>query len=594
MKKIVLIKQRIQAAQDRQKSYADLKRKLMEFEVGDKVMLKVSPWKRVVRFGKRGKLNPRYVRPFKVLAKVGKVAYWLELPQELSRVHHTFHVSNLKKCYADEPLVMSLEGIHVDDKLQFVKEPVEIIEREIKRLNHSQIPLVKVRWNFRKVASGGWPFVSTVPSLLTHFFASLTLDSARSCVMHSVSFTQRKISSIPTVLGWGGSISPEGFLPPILLVVVVIITIVIVAIVGVVIVFLIIMVVIVVGGGVSSILKLSFMIIDESNIAFCTFEIERLAAHKLLSINPLYVNIVSFGVDATEDFKKNMLREDMHYHVVRIIDADDLEEMDLKWQMAMLTVRVRRFLQRTERYLGANGPTSIGFDMSKVKCYNCHKKGHFVSECRSPKDTRRTGAAEPQRRNVPVETSTSNALVSQCDGLRDNALVDLRQNLEKAEQERDDLKLKLEKFQTSSKNLSQLLARETNDKTRLGYNTQAFTRSMFDCDDYFISESDDNFPPSPIYDRYQSGDGYHDFPPPYSRTFMPPKLDLVFHNASDINETVHTAFNVKLSPTKPDNDLSHAHRPSTPIIEDWVSDSKDESATKIPQNVLVLFSLLNK
>ncbi|GJZ08285.1 putative reverse transcriptase domain-containing protein [Tanacetum coccineum] len=131
-KKIVLIKQRIQAAQDRQKSYADLKRKPMEFEVGDRVMLKVSPWKGVVRFGKRGKLNPRYVGPFKVLAKVGKVAYRLELPQELSRVHHTFHVSNLKKCYADEPLAMPLGGIHVDDKLQFVEEPVEIVEWEIK------------------------------------------------------------------------------------------------------------------------------------------------------------------------------------------------------------------------------------------------------------------------------------------------------------------------------------------------------------------------------------------------------------------------------------------------------------------------------
>nr|GFC93942.1 putative reverse transcriptase domain-containing protein [Tanacetum cinerariifolium] len=90
----------------------------MEFEIRDRVMLKVSPWKGVVRFEKRGKLNPRYVRPFKVLAKVGKVAYKLELPQELSRVHHTFHVSNLKKCYSDEPLVMPLEGVHIDDTLQ--------------------------------------------------------------------------------------------------------------------------------------------------------------------------------------------------------------------------------------------------------------------------------------------------------------------------------------------------------------------------------------------------------------------------------------------------------------------------------------------
>nr|GEX25143.1 putative reverse transcriptase domain-containing protein [Tanacetum cinerariifolium] len=109
-----------------------VKRKPMEFEVGDRVMLRVSPWKGVVRFSKRGKLNPRYVRPFKVLAKVGDVAYKLELPQELSKVNHTFHVSNLKKCYADEPLAMPLEGIRVDDKIQFVKEPVEVMERDIK------------------------------------------------------------------------------------------------------------------------------------------------------------------------------------------------------------------------------------------------------------------------------------------------------------------------------------------------------------------------------------------------------------------------------------------------------------------------------
>ncbi|GJX83608.1 putative reverse transcriptase domain-containing protein, partial [Tanacetum coccineum] len=115
--KIVQIKQRMQAARDRQKSYADLKRKPMEFQVGDKVMLKVSPWKGVVRFGKRGKLNPRYVGPFKVLEKVGSVAYKLELPQELNRVHNIFHVSNLKKCNADEPLAVPLDGLHFDDKL---------------------------------------------------------------------------------------------------------------------------------------------------------------------------------------------------------------------------------------------------------------------------------------------------------------------------------------------------------------------------------------------------------------------------------------------------------------------------------------------
>ncbi|GKF87805.1 hypothetical protein Tco_0258682, partial [Tanacetum coccineum] len=120
----------MQAARNRQKSYADLKRKPMEFQVRDKVMLKVLPWKGVVRFGKQGKLNLRYVGPFKVLEKVGSVAYKLELPQEKSRVHNTFHVSNLKKCYADEPLVVPLDGLHFDDKLQFVEEPVEIMDRE--------------------------------------------------------------------------------------------------------------------------------------------------------------------------------------------------------------------------------------------------------------------------------------------------------------------------------------------------------------------------------------------------------------------------------------------------------------------------------
>ncbi|GJS32037.1 putative reverse transcriptase domain-containing protein [Tanacetum coccineum] len=142
--RIIQIKQRIQTARDRQKSYADLKHKPMEFQVGDKVMLKVSPWKGVVRFGKRGKLNPRYVGPFKVLKKVGAVAYKLELPQELSRVHNTFHVSNLKKCYSDDPLVVPLEGLQVDDKLHFVEEPVEIMDREVKQLRRSRVPIFKV------------------------------------------------------------------------------------------------------------------------------------------------------------------------------------------------------------------------------------------------------------------------------------------------------------------------------------------------------------------------------------------------------------------------------------------------------------------
>ncbi|GKF13358.1 hypothetical protein Tco_0054820, partial [Tanacetum coccineum] len=164
-----------------QKSYADLKRKPMEFQVGDRVMLKVSPWKGVVRFGKRGKLNPRYVGPFKVLERIGSVAYKLELPQELSRVHNTFHVSNLKKCYSDEPLAVPLEGLHIDDKLQFVEEPVEIMEREIKRLKRSRIPLVKVRWNSRRGPEFTWEredsFKKKYPQLFANRASSSTTMS---------------------------------------------------------------------------------------------------------------------------------------------------------------------------------------------------------------------------------------------------------------------------------------------------------------------------------------------------------------------------------------------------------------------------------
>nr|GEW31723.1 putative reverse transcriptase domain-containing protein [Tanacetum cinerariifolium] len=135
---------RIQAARDRQKSYADLKRKPMDFQVCDRVMLKVSPWKGVVRFGKRGKLNPIYIGPFKVLAKVGDVANRLELPEKLSRVHNTFHVSNLKKCLSDESLVIPLNELRIDDRLHFVEEPVEIMDCEIKQLKRSRIPIIKL------------------------------------------------------------------------------------------------------------------------------------------------------------------------------------------------------------------------------------------------------------------------------------------------------------------------------------------------------------------------------------------------------------------------------------------------------------------
>nr|GEV64202.1 ribonuclease H-like domain-containing protein [Tanacetum cinerariifolium] len=295
------------------------------------------------------------------------------------------------------------------------------------------------------------------------------------------------------------------------------------------------------------------------------------------------------------------------------IDADDLEEMHRKW------------------------------------------RGHFTKECRSPKDTKNK---DTQRRYIPVDTSTSNALVSQCDGvdsydwsfqayeeptnyalvaftsssstgssgsdsevapcsktcskayatlqshydkltndirksqfgvcsykiglesvearlvvyqqnenmfqedikllildvmLRDNALVKLRKKFEKAKNERDELKLTLENFQTSLKNL------------------------MFEYDELISSKSDVSVPTSLVQDRYKLGEGYHAVSPPYTGTFMPPKPDLVIHDAPTISETVPNVINVEPSTTKPNKDLSQSNRPSAPIIEDQVSDSEDES-----------------
>ncbi|GJT39111.1 putative reverse transcriptase domain-containing protein [Tanacetum coccineum] len=154
--KIVQIRQRLQAARDRQRSYANVRRKPLEFQVGDRAMLKVSPRKGVIRFEKRGKLNPRYIGPFKILKRVGPVAYTLELPEELSNVHSTFHVSNLKKYLSDESLIIPMKELRLDDKLNFVEEPIEIMDREVKQLRQSHIPIVKVKWNSKRGAEFTW------------------------------------------------------------------------------------------------------------------------------------------------------------------------------------------------------------------------------------------------------------------------------------------------------------------------------------------------------------------------------------------------------------------------------------------------------
>nr|GEU72888.1 putative reverse transcriptase domain-containing protein [Tanacetum cinerariifolium] len=154
--KVVLIKEKLKAARDHQKSYADNRRKPLEFKVRDRVLLKVSPWKGMIHFGTKGKLAPRYVGPFEILERIGPIAYRLRFPKELSIMHDTFHVSNLKKCLADAFLHVPLDEIKIDKTLRFVEEPVEIINREVRSLKRSKILLMKVRWNLKRGLEFTW------------------------------------------------------------------------------------------------------------------------------------------------------------------------------------------------------------------------------------------------------------------------------------------------------------------------------------------------------------------------------------------------------------------------------------------------------
>nr|GEU83762.1 hypothetical protein [Tanacetum cinerariifolium] len=312
------------------------------------------------------------------------------------------------------------------------------------------------------------------------------------------------------------------------------------------------------------------------------------------------------------------------------IDADDLEEMDLKWQMAMLTVRARRFLQRTRRNLGANGPTSMGFDMSKVECYNCHRKGHFARECSYDwsfqADEELTNyvlmaftSLSSSSNNESVASTTAEQRLARKNELKAcgtllMALPDKHQlnfnshkdaktlieAIEKSlpsdwgtytliwrnktdlvEQSLDDLFNSLKIYEAEVKSSSSAstttqdiafvpssITDSTSEPVSAAASVSAISAkilvsSLLDVDSLRSGES---LPYSPIYDRYQLCTGYHVVPSPYTGTFMPPKPDLVFNNAPNDVETVHTAFNVELSPTKPDTDLSHTHSPSAPII----------------------------
>ncbi|GJV85071.1 ribonuclease H-like domain-containing protein [Tanacetum coccineum] len=384
-------------------------------------------------------------------------------------------------------------------------------------------------------------------------------------------------------------------------------------------------------------------------------------------------DVVIYSFFANQSNSPQLDNEDLQQ-----IDDDDLEEIDLKWQMAMLTIRARRFLNKTGRKINVNGSETIGFNKSKVECYNCHKRGHFARKYMAPRENRNR---ELVRRNVIVETKETKALVAQ-DGLeydwsdqaeegptnfafmaytslsssssdsevstyskaclksyetlkehydnltkdfntsqlnvgaykaglefvearldvykkneavfeedikilkldvmlRDNALTELRKKFEKAEKERDDLKLTLEKFENASKNVSKLLEIQVSDKfkTGVGFDSQVFNSQVFDSQVFNSQVFNSQVFDSQENDKYKTSEGYHIVSPPYTGNFIPLKSHLVLADEDDyvFSESVTSVSVVAISEAKT-SELK-PKSVSEPLIKDWISDSEDENET---------------
>ncbi|GJU29838.1 ribonuclease H-like domain-containing protein [Tanacetum coccineum] len=285
------------------------------------------------------------------------------------------------------------------------------------------------------------------------------------------------------------------------------------------------------------------------------------------------------------------------------LHPDDLEEMNLQWEMAMLTIRARRFIKRTWRKLDINGQR-VGFDKSKVECYNCHKHGHFARECRFPRNQENKGR-ENNTRTIAVETPTQNALIAQ-DGIggydwsyqaeeeqptnhalmaftssgsssssdsEKNALNEYKMNLEKAEKERDQLKQTLEKFQNSSKSLNNILESQVIDKFKTGLGYSATTAASPAVESFMN-----------LSDKSGSDKGYHSVPPPLTGNFIQPDLTFIDEIVESENlavTTVVTPCNDKTVENKGvsntvESNAVRMNNTSAPIIEDWNSDDESE------------------
>ncbi|GJY94489.1 putative ribonuclease H-like domain-containing protein, partial [Tanacetum coccineum] len=263
-----------------------------------------------------------------------------------------------------------------------------------------------------------------------------------------------------------------------------------------------------------------------------------------------YADDAMFSFFANQSSAPQLDNEDLEQ-----INADDLEEMDLEWQVAMLTIRVKR---------------------TKVECYNCHRRGHFARECIAPRNQGNRNRDDP-RRNAVVDTSTTNALVVQ-DGIGSSSSSSSDSELENALKEKDDLKLKLEKFETTSKNLTKLINNQitAKDKTGLGFDEQVNKSEVLDnVFDSHESDRDDN----PVNDRFKKVEGYHAVPPPYTGNYMPSRTDLSFARLDDsVYKTKVSETETSISKTSKDIvEKSKSVRPSAPIIEEWDTNSDNDS-----------------
>nr|GEX73893.1 ribonuclease H-like domain-containing protein [Tanacetum cinerariifolium] len=287
------------------------------------------------------------------------------------------------------------------------------------------------------------------------------------------------------------------------------------------------------------------------------------------------------------------------------LNLDDLEEMDLNWQMAMLTMRARSFQAGEEptnyalmAYTSSGSSSSSGSDDEVAPCSKAYSKAYATLQThydnltvafrKSQLDvlSYKTGLESVEARLVVYQ---KNETVFEEDikllkldvMLRDNALAELRKKFEKSKKERNDLKLTLYKFQTSSINLSKLLESQVSDKNGLGFDSQVFNCQVSDYEVLHCHEYDNRVPKNPENDRYKTGEGYHSVPPPYTRTFLPPKPDLVFTDDPSASELVSNVFHVESSINKPSKDMSKTHRPNALIVKDWISNSEDETEIEV-------------